>query len=80
MEGDDVLPVAGGSPSGICAGWRVPWARERAPWREVGSAGHPTSGHPALGTEPGGPAWRMPARLGATLCPWQLAKITDSIF
>lgn len=51
-----------------------------APWREVGCAVNPTLEHRALGTEPRGLAWRVPARLGAALCSWQLAKIIDSSF
>lgn len=51
-----------------------------APWREVGCAVNPTLGHRALGTEPRGLVWRVPARLGVALCSRQLAKITDSSF
>lgn len=78
MEGDDVLPVCGGSPSGICEGSGC--RGHGALWREARSAANPTSGHTALGMEPRGPAWRVPARLGATPCPRWLAKITDSSF
>lgn len=54
MEGDDVQPVAGGLPSDICAGWRVPWAW--SPTEGVGCAMNPASGHTVLGMEPRRPA------------------------
>lgn len=64
---------------------RYPWGFEVAvgvkpPWREVGCAVNPTLGHRALGTEPRGLVWRVPARLGVALCSRQLAKIIDSSF
>lgn len=78
MERDDVLPVTGGSPSGIRGGWRLLWAC--SPWREVGCPVNPTLGQRALGTKPRGLVWRVPARLGGALCSQQLAKNIDSSF
>lgn len=51
-----------------------------APWREAGCAVNPTSGHGVLGTESRGPAWRVPAGLGAAPCPQGLQKSLTAAF
>lgn len=54
MEGDYVWLITSALPSGICAGWRVPWSW--SPAEGVGCAVNPSLGRTALGTEPRGPA------------------------
>lgn len=41
---------------------------------------NPTSGHGVLGTESRGPAWRVPAGLGAAPCPQGLQKSLTAAF